>query len=98
LNRLENTILSNLFFREEYARKALPFLKAEYFSKRIEQVLFGEIVQFVEKYNNLPTKETILIEVEKRKDINEEELTEIKDYVAGISNEKSDEQWLFRYN
>jgi len=94
LNRLENTILSNLFFREEYARKALPFLKAEYFSKRIEQVLFGEIVQFVEKYNNLPTKETILIEVEKRKDINEEELTEIKDYVAGISNEKSDEQWL----
>ena len=94
MNRLENTILSNLFFREEYARKALPFLKAEYFSKRIEQVLFGEIVQFVEKYNNLPTKETILIEVEKRKDINEEELTEIKDYVAGISNEKSDEQWL----
>ena len=63
MNRLENTILSNLFFREEYARKALPFLKAEYFSKRIEQILFGEIVQFVEKYNNLPTKETILIEV-----------------------------------
>jgi archaellum biogenesis ATPase FlaH len=94
LNRLETTILSNLFFREEYARKALPFLKAEYFSKRIEQVLFGEIVQFVEKYNNLPTKETILIEVEKRKDINEEELSEIKDYVAGVSNENSDEQWL----
>ena len=94
MNRLETTILSNLFFREEYARKALPFLKAEYFSKRIEQVLFGEIVQFVEKYNNLPTKETILIEVEKRKDINEEELSEIKDYVAGVSNENSDEQWL----
>ena len=94
MNRLETTILSNLFFREEYARKSLPFLKAEYFSKRIEQVLFGEIVQFVEKYNNLPTKETILIEVEKRKDINEEELSEIKDYVAGVSNENSDEQWL----
>ena len=94
MNRLETTILSNLFFREEYARKALPFLKAEYFSKRIEQVLFGEIVQFVEKYNNLPTKETILIEVEKRKDINEEELSEIRDYVAGVSNENSDEQWL----
>ena len=94
MNRLETTILSNLFFREQYARKALPFLKAEYFSKRIEQVLFGEIVQFVEKYNNLPTKETILIEVEKRKDINEEELSEIKDYVAGVSNENSDEQWL----
>jgi len=94
LNRLETTILSSLFFREEYTRKALPFLKAEYFSKRIEQILFSEIVQFVEKYNNLPTKESIIIEVSKRKDINEEELSEIKDYVAGVSDEKSDEQWL----
>jgi archaellum biogenesis ATPase FlaH len=94
LNRLETTILSNLFFREKYTRKALPFLKAEYFSKRTEQLLFTEIVLFVEKYNNLPTKEAMLIEISKRKDINEEELSEIRDYVGGLADEKSDEQWL----
>ena len=26
-DRLETTILSNLFYKEEYARKVLPFLK-----------------------------------------------------------------------
>ena len=43
-NRIETTILSNLFFREEYTRKVLPFLKADYFSQRTEQILFGEVV------------------------------------------------------
>ena len=93
-NRIETTILSNLFFREEYTRKVLPFLKADYFSQRTEQILFDEIVKFVSEYNNLPTKETILIELANRKDINEEEHTQLKDYINSVSDEKSDEQWL----
>ena len=93
-NRIETTILSNLFFREEYTRKVLPFLKADYFSQRTEQILFDEIVKFVSEYNNLPTKETILIELSNRKDINEEEHTQLKDYINSVSDEKSDEQWL----
>ena len=94
MNRIETTILSNLFFREEYTRKVLPFIKKDYFSTRTEQLLFEEIYKFIDSYNNLPTKETILIEVQNRKDINEEEHTAIKDYVVGLSDEKSDEQWL----
>jgi len=93
-NRIETTILSNLFFREEYTRKVLPFLKADYFSQRTEKILFDEIVKFVSEYNNLPTKETILIELANRKDINEEEHTQLKDYINSVSDEKSDEQWL----
>ena len=42
-DRLETTILSNLFYKEEYARKVLPFLKEEYFTNRIEQVIFTTI-------------------------------------------------------
>ena len=94
MNRIETTILSNLFFREEYTRKVLPFIKKDYFSTRTEQLLFEEIYKFIDSYNNLPTKETILIEVQNRKDINEEEHTQLKEYVSGLSDEKSDEQWL----
>ena len=94
MNRIETTILSNLFFREEYTRKVLPFIKKDYFSTRTEQLLFEEIYKFIDSYNNLPTKETILIELNNRKDINEEEHTQIKEYVSGLSDEKSDEQWL----
>src|SRR5210317_1396486 len=93
-SRIENTIISNLFFNEEYTRKVLPFIKEEYFSNRVEQLLFGEVFGFIEKYNNLPTKDAILIELNSRRDINEEELQHIKDYVNSIENSEADEQWL----
>ena len=93
-SRIENTIISNLFYREDYTRKVLPFIKEEYFGNRVEQLLFGEIFQFVEKYNNLPTKDAMLIELGQRKDINEEELTNLKDYITSIENTEADEQWL----
>ncbi len=93
-DRLETTILNNLFFQEDYARKVLPFLKEEYFGLRTEKILFREIYKFVEKYNNLPTKESILIELSQRKDINEEEHTQLKDIVNSITKLDSDPKWL----
>ena len=93
-SRIENTIIANLFFKEDYTRKVLPFIKEEYFSNRVEQLLFGEVFTFIEKYNNLPTKDAILIELNSRRDINEEELQHIKDYVTSIENTEADEQWL----
>ena len=89
-DRIENTILNSLFFNEDFVRKAIPFIKPHYFSKRDERLLFIEVDKFVQKYNNLPTKETILIELNNRKDLNEEEYKNVKDLVAGISNEDTD--------
>ena len=93
-SRIENTILSSLFFKEEYTRKVLPFIKEEYFGNRVEQLLFGEVFKFIERYNNLPTKDAILIELGNRKDINEEELNHLKDYIVAVENTEEDEQWL----
>ena len=93
-SRIENTIINGLFFKEEYTRKVLPFIKEEYFGNRVEQLLFGEIFKFIEKYNNLPTKDAILIELNSRRDINEEELQNIKDYVVAVENTEADDQWL----
>ena len=93
-SRIENTIISSLFFNEDYTRKVLPFIKEEYFGNRVEQLLYGEIFKFVEKYNNLPTKDAMLIELGQRKDINEEELNHLKDYINQIENTESDEKWL----
>ncbi len=93
-SRIENTIINSLFFKEEYTRKVLPFIKEEYFGNRVEQLLFGEVFKFIEKYNNLPTKDAILIELNGRRDINEEELQHIKDYVVAVEDTEADEQWL----
>ena len=93
--RLEKIILSNLFYNEEYTRKVLPFLQEEFFANRFETILFQEINSFVNKYKNLPTKETILVELNQRKDINEDEITEVKKLVHGIEKKEVETQWLY---
>jgi len=95
--RIELTILRNLFYTEAFVRKVLPFLKPDYFSNRIEKLLFEEIERFVDKYKNPPTKETILIELGQRKDINDTEIKSLKELLNIITqdSEKPDLQWLF---
>ena len=93
-DRIENTILNSLFFNEDFVRKAIPFIKPHFFSKRDERLLFIEVDKFVQKYNNLPTKETILIELNNRKDLNEEEYKNVKDLVNSVTKEDTDLQWL----
>ena len=93
-DRIENTILNSLFFNEDFTRKALPFIKPHFFTKRDERVLFEQVEKFIHQYNNLPTKESILIELNNRKDLNEEEYKNIKDLVNGVSEEDTDLQWL----
>ena len=70
--RIETTILRNLFFNEDFTRKALPFIEGDYFSNSDERELFLQIEKFVEGYKNLPTKETINIELGQRKDLTPE--------------------------
>jgi len=92
--RIEITILRNLIFNEDYTRKTLPFINEIYFTKREEKILFQEIDSFVQKYKNLPTKESILIELGNRKDINEEEHKIVKELINTLNNEEVEQQWL----
>tara|TARA_B100000900_G_scaffold361246_1_gene333838 strand:+ start:1318 stop:2688 length:1371 start_codon:yes stop_codon:yes gene_type:complete len=92
--RIEKTILRNLIFNEDYTRKVLPFLKEIYFSDRNEKILYKQIELFVNEYKNLPTKETLLIELNQRKDINEDEFKAVKELMATLSTEDVDSQWL----
>ena len=92
--RIEITILRNLIFNEEFTRKTLPFVNEIYFTKREEKILFQEINTFVEKYKNLPTKETLLIELGYRKDINDEEVKSVKELLSTLNSEEVEQQWL----
>ena len=67
--KLELTILCNLIYNEEYIRKVLPFLKEDYFADFNERTIFLAVKDFVEKYNKPPTKESILIDLEKERSV-----------------------------
>jgi replicative DNA helicase len=66
---IEKLILSNLISNEGYGRKAIPFLKSEYFVERSIKALYEGIDSFVEKYNKFPNKEALLIELDENKEI-----------------------------
>jgi len=94
--RIETIILKNLLHNEEYTRKVLPFLDKEYFVEHADKLLYEQIDTFVNKYNNLPTKEALVIELDGTSLRNEEfeDVTELLTYVEEQDNEQPDIQWL----
>ena len=94
MERIERTALRNLIHNETYCRKVLPFIKEEYFSDRLEKILFTEIYKFVNKYNNLPTKESLAIEVNSNRTINEDEYKKITDILSTLNPEPINLEWL----
>ena len=60
LDSVEVLILRNLLYNEEYLRKVVPFVKAEYFEDFNQKVIFEEILKFVSEFNKPATKEISL--------------------------------------
>jgi len=71
--RIEDTILKNLIYYEEFTRKTIPYIKVEYFSEPIDKIIFSQVKDFITKYNTLPTKESLLIEIGEDSNLNEEQ-------------------------
>ena len=83
-----------MVYNEDYARKVLPFLKVDYFSDKTERVVFEEIQKFAEKYNALPNKTSLQVELESRKDLNEDDYKRV---VSVIKELKKDDDVNFEW-
>ena len=94
MNKVEQLVLKNLLLDEVYVRKALPFIKGEYFSNILEKNLFGVISKYFTEYNALPTKEALEIEVGQLDTISDEQHQSILALIRDIDNEKSDPEWI----
>ena len=97
MNRLEQIILKNLIHNEEYTRKVLPFIKGEYFSDQTEKLVFKEVYDFVNKYKNLPTHESLVINITEKTNLTEPQVKESIELLRDIEQTKDDKvelQWL----
>tara|TARA_Y100001937_G_scaffold83468_2_gene112905 strand:+ start:1970 stop:3358 length:1389 start_codon:yes stop_codon:yes gene_type:complete len=88
------TILENLIANEEYARKVLPFLKEEYFENKNQRIVFKEISSFALKYSKLPTKTSLEVELDNRKDLTEQQYKDITNLVSNFTEDAVDIEWL----
>jgi replicative DNA helicase len=94
MERVELLILNNLLYNERYTRKVIPFIKEEYFEQNREKIIFQEIFSFIDKYSKVINKESLLIEVENRTDINEETFKEVVQCINTFEETDLNEDWL----
>lgn len=90
---IQTTVLRNLLNNEEFLRRVAPYLKKEYFEGSA-RLLFDHVISFVGKYNKMPTKEALLIEISNSK-VSEDKLAELSAITNEVSRpEPIDMDWL----
>ena len=87
MQTIEKTILANLIHNEQYTRKVLPFIKGDYFSDRTERTVFEEIQKFVDKYSDLPNQNALEVELDSRKDLNEDDYKRVLSVVKELQKD-----------
>lgn len=92
--KIETVILQNLIFNENFMRKTIPFLKSEYFSDSVEQNIFDGIKNFVERYNNVPTTEALIIAFQNNRTLNDDLYKSIIETINNFGEKVLNETWL----
>ena len=90
---IQTTVLRNLLTNEEFLRRVAPYLKKDYFEDD-SRVVFDEITDFVAKYNKMPSKEALIIELNS-KPISPEKFAAASHIIEEVSRpEPVDLDWL----
>jgi replicative DNA helicase len=93
VQRLEQTILSNLIYNEDYARKVIPFIKEEYFQDSIEKVILKTIWQYADQYKSAATVSALAIELQKAT-LNDEHYKTALEYLESLEKDEVGLEWL----
>lgn len=93
-NRIEQVILENLIKDDTYVRKVIPFLKPEYFMQYEDKKVFDIIFNFVEKYNNPPSKQAIILAVNEDTSLNEDSHVKCMEVINTLNGDEVNRDWL----
>ena len=94
--RLELLILKNLFTSDEFTRKVVPYVDADFFSEREERLVFKNVREYFEKYNECPTHEALTIQMNESSGLNQDELSSALNIVSQckLSREETPQEFL----
>ena len=92
---IETNILSHLIHSESFARKVLPFLKADYFTANADRLILDKVHTYMGQYNTVPSKETLLIELDNTTNLSESDYGEARTLITSLTPDlDTNEQWL----
>ncbi len=94
----EKLILSNLIIDDTYISQVLPFLQADYFQNTVERAVFEVIKQYIQTYNIVPNRTTLIHDIRESKLINDREVVEAELLIKEISvfERPTDRIWLLK--
>ncbi len=84
---------------QEYGKKVIPFLKDDYFQVDEDKILFTEVKDFIINFNQIPNKETLLIEIDKHKKLKDTQIELVTSLLSELETIKSindNTEWLLR--
>lgn len=92
---IEERIFAGLISDEDYTRKVIPHLKHEYFHDRVDYQLFNLIEHYIQKYNRVPSKEALLVDLGNAVGLTDDEFKGAETKLKGLSKVIKDETaWL----
>ena len=92
--QIETLILRNLMLNEDYTRTVIPHLKLIYFEDPYRAV-FSELVDFVNKYNKLPSADALSIELRNNPKVTSDSLALIPE--ISVQTKEETLPWLIEH-
>jgi archaellum biogenesis ATPase FlaH len=77
ISQLETLVLKGLIHNEDYTRKVLPYVEAEYFESACGRTYFSIASGHFTEYGSCPSRESLAIAIEGLEGISEEEFRQI---------------------
>ena len=91
----EKTILSHLVHNHDFARKTIPFLKAEYFHDSAERTVFEAIDSYTAKFLSPPSKEALSVDLASKEGLDQDRFERVGEIVDNLEYDATtQEEWL----
>ena len=93
---IEKIILNQLMENDSYSRRVLPFLEDIYFQDKNDRTIFSHIKEFITRYNNIPTREAIIISLDSDSALTQDDYNTCVDKIDVFKEIEvdQDETWL----
>jgi archaellum biogenesis ATPase FlaH len=93
---ISQTILKNLLKDEDYVRKVKPFISEDYFEDQTEKTFFVTLKDYFEKYNGLPSKEALIIDINNNPKLSKDTKDQVSDMIVDLDSDpsKTPKDWL----
>lgn len=93
--RIEHLIFSHIINSDDFSRKVVPFIKPEYYKEQEDRVIFNIVSTYLTKYNRIPTKEAIYIDLSNYQNISDSVFEDVKKVLGELEcDENTDINWL----